>query len=456
MFSPFPLPSLPLVLVCLQSPPSSKCASLMTHAWIFADQPSLPRLSPPPPHRAMSAPTLPLELVSLILGHLDPPPLPLPFSHRDTHVLAQCCLVSRAFLPLARRLLYHAVQVDVIGTHVLSADITGELFLEDDSGVVEGLSAASMELEKTLLFHPHLGNLVKEVTLSVSSELESTRSAPALLLGNLLRSCERIDSILVDGIFEVRDDVWTVIKLLRPGIRTLRLGDSPIFDEETFDFILQLLNLEVLELQDNDEHDYEPPLPLPTPPFHLTSLSTTTQSERLFQVLTSSASSTLTHLGCRASLAKPAILSRFSRLRQLELLADYPSEDLTEPEQTALLVRRGALLVAQLGSCPHLTDLTIGNLGAKLPSFCTYNDVLAHLPSSLVTLRLGCPLEVTYVVDFLERGGMTSLQSISFTACSKADVVEIKRAFEERGIRAEGTRSWMVADLDGEEEEEEE
>lgn len=396
----------------------------------------------------MSAPTLPIELVSLILDLLY---TPIPHLDQTSSLLAQCCLVSRAFLPLARTLLYRGVQVEVIGALPLMIDDeTGESSPDHSAAYIEGLSSRSIAVGKTLLLYPYLANLVTEAYLAVFEEADSDGSAPALIMGTLLRCCDRVSSITVEGIFD-RQEVWRMITLLRPGLKNLCLRDSFAFDKAALDFILQLPDLKILSIEDDDIEDYGPPAPLPVPPFHLTKLESFTQSERLFAVLTSTTSTTLSSLSCRAEVAKPATLLRFSQLQHLNLRTTFMNPEVSEVEQTTELRARGRLLVAQLDSCRHLLTLAIGYLGARSSSFCTTHDILSHLPPSLIHLHLGLPLDPAYVVDFLaKRSGTMALRTITFTACATKDVQRIKEAFEERGIRAEGRKDWTLDDSEEE------
>ncbi|GAA5896127.1 hypothetical protein JCM6882_008496 [Rhodosporidiobolus microsporus] len=321
---------------------------------------------PPPP--------LPVELIDLIFGHL---PQGAEF---EAPILARCCLVSRTFLDLPRSHLYRNAHLVLSLTNLPN-------MVRWHSSSVSGLFVAVQS-------NPRLGQLVRQLAI-VHCDEDSviTTMKFASLLTVVLRSCRMITAIAIDEPFLAHFQGILQTDTVRSALAHL----EGIQIDSTSDLawaLLEALPRETLRHLRIDVHEpalptHRTPLP-PVPNLCLKTLAVSGSAEphvpflkNLFPCI----ASTLTHM-----------------LLDLDAIDGFPClEALPQLQELRICVPDGdlkrtffACLPPLIKSCKRLKTLKMYSRTLTLSNVLTLTSaeptgLAAHLPSSIVFLRLPAP-----------------------------------------------------------------
>lgn len=207
--------------------------------------------------------------------------------------------------------------------------------------------------------------------------------------------------------------VGKVIKAFCPSLRSLFIS-TPDLKYNHLSFISSLASQTTLDLCGLDGGQ-ETVTSFATPSFHFTKASFSFDlSSAAFHWLTSSSRDSLSDLTRCGEFVDAHDLTKFVKLRRVELLADGASA-LPEDERAGLLESVASRLSAQPNMCGGVSDLKLSNPGEDLPlNWVAEHAILSHVPSSIVYLDLAdIPLYSSYLLSFLRTANTPSLRRIT-------------------------------------------
>ncbi|ORY77201.1 hypothetical protein BCR35DRAFT_325556 [Leucosporidium creatinivorum] len=329
-----------------------------------------------------SRPTLPSEIISLILHQLA--------AAERTSDVAACCLISKGFLPLAREALYHTLYLTI--SEQKCDDRYMPLDLDTNARRGSDVAVNYGRLNTTLAGHSHLGALVRRVAVYSTiddDDLDYVGALDILLL--VLQSCrpqhfeyqgqpwlseamyvvrtlwrsrhqyQSLDLSLPEGSEEQGGTaaLWEMLQEQKALERLLLRVERPANVPMGFSFSLKQLNLDVTYL---DEH-FAP----------------------LFETLLLLSTETLTHLSLGFDISSDDYstprLSHLCNLQSVNFCITRTDQS-RDPVSGAVAYQCRALLKSLPAS---VTSLSLS--GAE-SVYRPESNILDHLPSSLVSLDL--------------------------------------------------------------------
>lgn len=250
-----------------------------------------------------SKPTLPVEIICMILHNLKPA------CRFERRTFAAACLASRQVLPLAREFLYRTLYLRI--TDQVKGGDGAPLNLRDSAHGMSSLAIDYKRLAVTLGAHPHLARLVHRVELD-SSGAEFPDDAVGALepLERILEACPVREVRVVRALGEESHEgpeARHVVRVLWQSKRQFTLLDLGVVDGAIlpgadprevglWKLLAEQNSLDDLALELHDARAVDPP---PSFPFTLCRLSLKlggTRGPRLFARFLEHSSSTLTHL----------------------------------------------------------------------------------------------------------------------------------------------------------------
>ncbi|BGP18876.1 hypothetical protein JCM10213_008281 [Rhodosporidiobolus nylandii] len=313
---------------------------------------------------------LPLELFAHVLSYVDE------VDWRPWQAdMARCCLVSRAFLSLARPRLYRVLKFRLGEASNIS---------------LQRHDTATLLMYETVCQNPDLALHVRRLQLGFDGyrtyELASTYLDMNEVLEGIFTSCTNLKELVVREGYTYPLAAALASRNLRPRVRALELGEVT----DLAWLVLDLLrgSVQHLALQARDWASVQT-MPRVVPPLPLTSLHITCFRGTPVLSLTTlfnSIASTLTHLQISSPLTALPAFSTVPNLRHLHL--EFPSGNKE---------RYFADLSSLLDECSNLHTLAI-----SAPSIFTLSNIRtlsssapdafpAHLPPSLERLHLRAP-----------------------------------------------------------------
>ncbi|ORY77219.1 hypothetical protein BCR35DRAFT_353191 [Leucosporidium creatinivorum] len=248
----------------LQATPASPIASLplasATYLAALLAQALNCLAAPLPPSTACDPlrPTLPSEIISLILHQLAPA--------KRTSDVAACCLVSKSFLPLAREVLYHTLNLEIVDQECEEDGTPLDLPTSARRG--SDLAINYGRLASSLSRHPHLGSLVRELNVFFRSYDNTMDHVSALDVFRALLDACRPQHITLDGAAPIEASHFArVLWESRQRFRSLHLGPFEVkerpgsIDAALWRLLQEQEVLEVLSLEFDETIDI--PLTLP-------------------------------------------------------------------------------------------------------------------------------------------------------------------------------------------------
>ncbi|ORY77197.1 hypothetical protein BCR35DRAFT_325553 [Leucosporidium creatinivorum] len=345
--------------------------------------------SPLPPSTTYdpSRPTLPSEIISLILHRLA--------AAERTSEVAACCLASRSFLPLAREALYHTLYLAIEDQ---KQDDEGEpLDLSNSAKRGSNLAINYGRLASSLPRHPHLGSLVRRMEVSCGNNNFSMDHVHTLDIFRVLLDACRPHHVKLGGAASSEASHFArVLWQSRQRFRSLHPGAFGEDEDElgSIDAALWRLlqeqdTLEDLSLAFDESMEAEvfTRCPFTLKQLHLVCYEPDFPTAPLLHSLLHYSAATLTRLSFPLDLAAKAYtapkLSHFSHLQELSLWLRCPTP--SNGSMESLDRTRCHALFADLP--PSVQSMTVA--GPRVHSRLPLVVPLDRLPSTLEFLDTG-------------------------------------------------------------------
>jgi hypothetical protein len=215
----------------------------------------------------MPVPPLPAELIADIFSKLVEAEK---VQERDVKIMADLCLVSRLYLPFARRQLYRAASIQFVPlARTPGLDVHDED--NNDEGPVEPTTGSRL-LAATLASSPHLARLVNVFCLDLGGR---TGDNGADMVRKILKSCTGINEMEISEYWDVGLGTGALGDALRDGgsrIRIFHASNGVIQEGSALGVAISRLQLDELHLT-NHTATFQCEVVYPSPSSHLRSLS---------------------------------------------------------------------------------------------------------------------------------------------------------------------------------------
>ncbi|ORY77215.1 hypothetical protein BCR35DRAFT_305499 [Leucosporidium creatinivorum] len=441
--SAFPLGEAVQMLQATHSSPTASLSLLeVTSLTTLLNQAVALLASPSPPSTAhdSSRPTLPSEIISLILHQLA--------AAKRTSDVAACCLVSKSFLPLAREALYHTLYL-TIEDQERDEEEGSLLDLPTSAKRGSDLAINYGRLAAELALRPHLGSLVREVHFGLYNNAEEMDLPAALVaLVRLLESCSPLH-VQVEGatrteVSQFFDALWEAGKSFRSVeldcVETVSLSRDAwtrlwrMLEDQT---ALQKLSLNL----DGPETFAPATFAFALKELRLVAFNTKYPVASLLKALTPHSAATLTRLSLRLDLSHQLYicphLSHFKNLQTLGLFLEH-KKPLGNP---AISMERDRCHSVLEGLPPSLKSMILRTPpNQSIPPLVP----LQRLPSTLLSLDIRfVPFSPPTLLAFLRsrsshlrrfKYATTEVEGGKVKAWSASRKAEVELLLEELGI----------------------
>ncbi|ORY75352.1 hypothetical protein BCR35DRAFT_353655 [Leucosporidium creatinivorum] len=344
---------------------------------------SLDLSSPEPPSSPFpsseAAKRLPLEMVEMIIKEATKR---TEDSNRIGHTEPSLCLLSKAFLPIARSNLYHTLSVEHSRDELDSDD--GSEFGSDSSFLN---FSTDVKLRRTLKENPSLGRLCRRLTVQIyltPNNVDLEEEPVFEWVKEVMRACPEVQdfSIGSEDMYSIEDIDSMLAELGAEGWGSqLRSLEADYWGPGLIKFLGRLPNLERLRLWDSSGFVDDWPTPSSVP-FSLVYLHATERVPPPFlSTLISHSNNTLRSVALSHSL----ILAQPSLLPSLVALEDLTVNLMVEDQASAPTLSDDKCLsiIDAIAACTTLKALTLTAYKQSLPA-----SLLARLPSTLISLDL--------------------------------------------------------------------
>ncbi|ORY85380.1 hypothetical protein BCR35DRAFT_302859 [Leucosporidium creatinivorum] len=340
----------------------------------------------------MPLPTLPNELIADIFGKVVETEK---LDERDERIMADLCLVSKSFLPLARQQLYRVASLKLVPVDLTPALSESDEDVDDHEGPAEP-TLNSLLLVATLATSPHLARFVNVLCLNLGGR---AGDEGAEMVREVFKTCSGINEMEIREYWDVGTGSGAFGDVLHNGgsrIRILRLHGGILREDGPLSLALLQLQLEELHLV-NHFASLQGEFVYPSPSSQLRSFSYVFVHHLNFNSVLASSHDSLRSLQLM-SRGQPFDLSAFAHLETVHYECHHNSGATVDDITTTLASLPSSLKSLRLSSIcwepAQSKQHFYGQLGER--------RVLHSLPPSLVYLDLQeIFLTPEYILDFV-------------------------------------------------------